>query len=323
MTKIFDCFLYNGEDNLLEIRLNYLEKYVDFFVIVESCQTFQGKIKKFRFNKKNFFIKKFIKKIIYLGNDIVAENIYELRKKIATRYPDLSEKLNSVENFYKKDFVWYLDSFHREIIYEAIKDKIKKNDVIMLSDIDEIPSYKLLSKKKFNKNVVNVLVQNEFRYFYNTFVLNDWKGTVITKWELAKKYGLNNLRYLAKKKYKDFKYISQGGYHFSSMGPKKNILRKIKEWSHKEFNNFIVKFFMITRYNKGLDIFFINKNQFQIVQSINSNLFDEKMSSLIEKQNTLIRKTPFRKKNLLDDSIFYLIKFFLLFFKIKRRIISN
>lgn len=80
---------------------------------------------------------------------------------------------------------------------------------------------------------------------------------------------------------------------------------------------------MITRYNKGLDIFFINKNQFKIVQSINSNLFDEKMSSLIEKQNSLIRKTPFKKKNLFDDSIFYLIKFFLLFFKIKRRIISN
>lgn len=57
MTKIFDCFLYNGEDNLLEIRLNYLEKYVDFFVIVESCQTFQGKIKKFRFNKKIFLLK--------------------------------------------------------------------------------------------------------------------------------------------------------------------------------------------------------------------------------------------------------------------------
>ena len=57
--------------------------------------------------------------------------------------------------------------------------------------------------------------------------------------------------------------------------------------------------------------------------TINSNLFDEKMSSLIEKQNSLIRKTPFKKKNFLDDSIFYLIKFFLLFFKIKRRIISN
>lgn len=323
MTKIFDCFLYNGEDNLLEIRLNYLEKYVDFFVIVESCQTFQGKIKKFRFNKKNFFIKKLIKKIIYLQNDIVAENIYELKKKIAQRYPDLTKKLNSIKNFYKKDFVWCLDSFHREIINEAIKDKIKKNDIIMLSDIDEIPLYKILSKKIFNKNVVNVLVQNEFRYFYNTFVLNDWKGTIITNWALAKKYGLNNLRHLGKKKCKDFKYISPGGYHFSSMGPKKNILRKIKEWGHKEFNNFIVKFFMITRYNKGLDIFFFKKNQFKIVQSINSNLFDEKMSSLIEKQNSLIRKTPFKKKNLLDDSIFYLIKFFLLFFKIKRRIISN
>jgi beta-1,4-mannosyl-glycoprotein beta-1,4-N-acetylglucosaminyltransferase len=46
MTKIFDCFLYNGENDLLDIRLNYLYNYVDYFVVVESCQTFQAKKKK-------------------------------------------------------------------------------------------------------------------------------------------------------------------------------------------------------------------------------------------------------------------------------------
>ena len=33
--KIFDCFTFNDENELLEIRLNELNKYVDFFVIIE------------------------------------------------------------------------------------------------------------------------------------------------------------------------------------------------------------------------------------------------------------------------------------------------
>ena len=53
MSKIFDCFLYNGEDNLLNLRFNYLNSHVDYFVIVESCQTFQAK-------KKNFYLVKIL-----------------------------------------------------------------------------------------------------------------------------------------------------------------------------------------------------------------------------------------------------------------------
>ena len=62
---IIDSFLFFQELDLLEIRLNYLYKYVDKFVIIEACQTFKGKRKKFNFeNHKNRF-KKYSKKIIY------------------------------------------------------------------------------------------------------------------------------------------------------------------------------------------------------------------------------------------------------------------
>ena len=43
--KIYDCFLFNDENHILEIRLNELNKYVDYFVIVEFGQNHQGKIK--------------------------------------------------------------------------------------------------------------------------------------------------------------------------------------------------------------------------------------------------------------------------------------
>ena len=43
---IYDCFQYFDEDHTVDLRLNVLNKYVDYFVISESTKTHQGKIKK-------------------------------------------------------------------------------------------------------------------------------------------------------------------------------------------------------------------------------------------------------------------------------------
>ena len=62
--KIYDCIIYLDEDFLLDLRLNILNNFVDYFVIVESNKTWQNNKKKFNFNIKNF--KKFSHKIIYI-----------------------------------------------------------------------------------------------------------------------------------------------------------------------------------------------------------------------------------------------------------------
>src|SRR5580700_2414481 len=40
--RVYDCFLFNGEVDVLSIRLHELNRIVDVFVIVESNQTFSG-----------------------------------------------------------------------------------------------------------------------------------------------------------------------------------------------------------------------------------------------------------------------------------------
>ena len=50
--KIFDCFMYFDEDLILDLRLNILDKYVDYFVIVESVFTHRGEKRKLLFNHK-------------------------------------------------------------------------------------------------------------------------------------------------------------------------------------------------------------------------------------------------------------------------------
>ena len=52
--KIFDCFMYYNEDFILDLRLNYLNKFIDFFVIVESLYNHKGEKKNLNFNIKNY-----------------------------------------------------------------------------------------------------------------------------------------------------------------------------------------------------------------------------------------------------------------------------
>ena len=49
---IYDYFQYFDEDHIVDLRLNILNKYVDYFVICESTRTHQGQKKdKFRYKK--------------------------------------------------------------------------------------------------------------------------------------------------------------------------------------------------------------------------------------------------------------------------------
>ena len=68
---IYDCFQYYNEDHIVDLRLNILDKFVDYFVISESTKTHQGKSKKLNFDIKNF--SKFKNKIKYLVADYNQE----------------------------------------------------------------------------------------------------------------------------------------------------------------------------------------------------------------------------------------------------------
>ena len=65
--KIYDCFMYFDEEVVLDLRLNTLDKFVDYFVIVESIFTHKGEKRELNFNVKKF--EKFKDKIIYLVYD--------------------------------------------------------------------------------------------------------------------------------------------------------------------------------------------------------------------------------------------------------------
>ena len=122
---IYDCFMYFDEDMLLDLRLNIMNKFVDYFVIVESKYTHQGKIKEKKFDLSNF--EKFKDKIIYLYNE---------------------DKIDSGDT-------WEQENFQRNIIEKVIIN-VKPDDYILISDLDEIPNpIKLEHIYKFKYSVFN------------------------------------------------------------------------------------------------------------------------------------------------------------------------
>ena len=125
--KIFDCFMYFDEDVILDVRLNTLHEYVDYFIIVESCFTHKGDKRDLKFNLDNFA--KFKEKIIYLIYDKEPVQVDPIIKGD-------DENLKNHKSIFNAS---YRENGQRNFIIEGIKNA-EDNDIILVSDIDEIPN---------------------------------------------------------------------------------------------------------------------------------------------------------------------------------------
>ena len=214
---IYDCFQYFDEDHMVDLRLNILNKYVDFFVISESTKTHQGKNKKI-----NFDIKKFLK----------------FKDKIKFVVADYKEEINFNKHTGGESPI---EQHQRNYLIEGIKDALP-DDLIILSDSDEIPD--LTKLKYINKNKKFIAFsQQMFMYKLNLQNLNEsnWIGSKITK-----KKNISSMQKLRNLKFKKYPFwridknnlqTINGGWHFSFLQTPEQILNKIKSFSHGEFNS--------------------------------------------------------------------------------------
>jgi beta-1,4-mannosyl-glycoprotein beta-1,4-N-acetylglucosaminyltransferase len=213
--KIIDCFIFYNEINLLTYRLNILNDIVDKFVIVESTHTFSGKEKKLYFNENKHLFEKFNEKIIH----IIVEDF-------PFKYPNIN---------YKNNEQWVNEKFQRDKISSGIDTlKLDSNDILIITDLDEIPDPKTLRNIKDKHITISINTLEMDFYYYN---LNTKQNI---KWTLGKivSYGkykeiatsCSNIRGLNCVK------ISNSGWHLSYFGDSKFIQNKIQHFSHQEYN---------------------------------------------------------------------------------------
>lgn len=99
--KIYDCFPFFCELDLLEIRLNILDPYVDYFVIRESNLGFAGNSKKYFFEENKNLFEKFLHKIIYIKVDNNPDQFYRM-PYIEDPKSDEDICMNKIYNFVDK-----------------------------------------------------------------------------------------------------------------------------------------------------------------------------------------------------------------------------
>ena len=168
--NIYDCFMYFDEDLLLDIRLNALDKYVKKFVITEATYTHNGSKKKLNFNIQKF--SKFRNKIEYIIVDKQPENIRELTEKDSFKTKEEKLILNGMAR----------DYFQRENLKKGLEN-LNEEDLVIISDLDEIPNLKNLNSNKINNNIV-IFQQKMFYYklnlLYDKFI---WAGSKAVKYK--------------------------------------------------------------------------------------------------------------------------------------------
>ena len=210
--KIYDCFTYCGEDLLLNIRLKTLYKQVDKFVIIEGNRFFNGEKKPKLFDINKF--PSFVSKIDYY----FIEN-----------YPEYDGNN------------WNTEYFQRNKINLGLKN-LDDNDIVLVSDVDEIPN---LKNKKFLNFDSAVFLQNMYYYKFNIQVTeglkltNKWPGTKSCKFKFFQ--SAQEVRKLRVKSIPWWRFDRKikrhieldGGWHFSYLMNKDSISDKISRFSHE------------------------------------------------------------------------------------------
>ena len=234
--KIFDCFMYFDEDVILDVRLNTLYKYVDYFIIVESSFTHKGDKRDLKFNLDNF--SKFKDKIIYLIYDKEPTQVEAINKGD-------NENLRNHKSIFNAS---YRENGQRNFIIEGIKNA-EDDDIILVSDIDEIPNLENVNFSDFKEKLI-FFNQEMFYYRFNLKLPNyNWVGTkACKKKHLQSPQWLRNIKdkkypfyrfdiFLSETKFFNIRFINNGGWHFTNLKSADEIRHKLKSYlHHREFD---------------------------------------------------------------------------------------
>ena len=223
--------MYFDEDLLLDLRLNTLDKYVKKFVITEATYTHNGNKKELKFDISKF--KKFKDKISYHVVNKQPKNILGLIDGESKE--KRGEKL--ILNGMARDY------FQRENLIKGLSD-ILDDDIVLISDLDEIPNLKNLNLFEI-KNNTYIFEQAIFYYklnlIYDDFV---WQGTRGTKYKnFISPQWLRNIKgknypkwrldtFFSKKKYSNLIFIKNGGWHFTCLKTPEQLQKKLLNFAH-------------------------------------------------------------------------------------------
>jgi beta-1,4-mannosyl-glycoprotein beta-1,4-N-acetylglucosaminyltransferase len=213
--KVIDCFTFNNEIDILNYRLNLLKDVVDIIVLVEANQTHVGNTKPLHYaTHKDTTFHMFSNKI----------------KHVIVNLPISTEQVLS-----NPGIQWKNEQFQRDCIANILDSIANEDDIILLSDADEIPDPARILEIRNNPRDLTIKCFEQDLYYYNiSCKINlPWRHSKVFsyKWFLEHEDYLSNLRTSSAEP------IPRGGWHLSYFGDIERIKYKLQNNAHIEHNN--------------------------------------------------------------------------------------
>lgn len=297
---IFDCFLYSGEAELLKARIEILNSTVDYFIITESTQAFSGKEKKASFAE------------VIFPENVKSKIIYQLIQDKFDSAVQLLCMINSAEDeddirireaikghdYYNKDQLhWLLEAYHRERLISPLNGLAKEQDIVFVSDVDEIPdlSKSILEnlKKDLDKGYTLVFSHSQYQYRLDCKCKERWSGLYASYYGHLTVESLNSIRASIRGLVRmERKHITiHSGWHLTNFGTIEDIKAKVRTYGHQEYNNPLVHSLLPLAYWLGYDYLFRPTQHYEL-----SN------PSLDAEINDSLRTSPWLTKQLSERS---------------------
>jgi len=227
--KIYDCTTFYSEHMMLDLRFNILNEHVHKFVVIESTYSHSGNKKKLNFDINNY--PKFKDKIIYKVIDYEPNTLHN----ITSESPTHLKRLNSLKRI--------------ELSYNYMENGIKEaedQDLIILSDNDEIPN---LNSSVFKNSKKNLIIFKQLFFYYKFNLLYEampWFGSRACKKKNLKSFSwLKNIKnkkypfwridtYFSQLKNINVDIINDGGWHFTNLKSPEEIYEKMRNFGHHD-----------------------------------------------------------------------------------------
>ena len=272
--KIYDCSTFYSEHMMLDVRFHVLNDYVEKFIVTESLYSHSGQPKKLNFDINNY--PKFKDKIIYL---VIDQEPNDLIKIENTKEHQGLKRINSLKRI--------------ELSYNYMMkatENLANDDLIILSDNDEIPN---LNSKQFKQSNKNVFIFKQLFFYYKFNLLYDlmpWFGSKACKKKSLKSFSwLRNLKskkysfwrldtYFNENKLTNLEIIKDGGWHFTNIKTPEELYIKMTNFGHH--NEFELSGLTVEDLRKKIDEGVVFYNHFSDQTDQNKWNYDYKLKKI-------------------------------------------
>ena len=139
--KIIDAVFFYDELDMLTFRLTELNEHVDQFIIMESGIDFIGNSKPLIFKENEHLFEKWKDKISYLSFNELSSSELEILDKV------IKKNTLPISNFVKETNRTNIQLYLLILLHNSLlSSDLYMEDIVMISDIDEIPDLSKLSE---------------------------------------------------------------------------------------------------------------------------------------------------------------------------------